>query len=211
MAARPLRPRRGEGAGAVRAARLTVAGILAYAAIDLALVFLRPRFSILHSAESDYGSRGPWAWLMDLNFLLRAALSLTAVRALSLTSEKGRRLRAALGLLIVWAVGSGLLAFFPDDPVGTPTHRAGAVHLGVAFVAFVAVAGGTIIATGALRTQPRWRPVAVPMTTLSWGALVPLLLLGRAGLRPHTLGGSTRSCSSPPSCCGWPSSPGPWP
>jgi hypothetical protein len=37
--------------------------------IDVALVFLRPHFSVLHNAESDYGSRGPYACLMDLKCL----------------------------------------------------------------------------------------------------------------------------------------------
>jgi hypothetical membrane protein len=171
------------------AARLALAGIVLYAIIDTALVFLRPQFSILHSAESDYGSRGSWAWLMDLNFLLRCGLSLAVIGALSITAAKSRRLQAALGLLIVWALGSGLLAFFPDDPAGTPLRTAGAVHLAVAFVAFVAVLAGTILGSMALQSQARWRRVAIPMGALSWGALVPLLLLGRAGFRPSSLGG----------------------
>jgi hypothetical protein len=70
------------------------AGIALYVAIDVALVFLRPRLSVLHNAESDYGSRGRWAWVMDLNFALRCALSLAAVQALRL-AVAGRRLHAA--------------------------------------------------------------------------------------------------------------------
>src|ERR1700722_12167850 len=62
---------------------LALAGVAAYAAIDVALAFLRPDYSLLYNAESDYGHGGPWAWLMDLNFLLRCALSLAAAGALS--------------------------------------------------------------------------------------------------------------------------------
>ncbi|MGH2884456.1 MAG: DUF998 domain-containing protein [Solirubrobacteraceae bacterium] len=171
------------------AAQIALGGILLYAVIDTALVFLRPHFSILHNAESDYGSRGSWAWLMDLNFLLRCVLSLAAALAVRLTAEMSRRLRVALGLLTVWALASGLLAFFPDDPAGTRTHWTGSVHLALAFVAFLAVLVGTILASGALRAQARWRPVAIPMAVLAWGGLVPLLLLGRAGFHPHSLGG----------------------
>jgi hypothetical membrane protein len=170
-------------------ARLALAGVVLYAIIDTALLFLRPQFSFLHNAESDYGSSGPWAWLMDLNFLLRCGLSLALVGAVSVTAAKSRRLRAALGLLILWALGSGLLAFFPDDPAGTPLRTSGAVHLAIAFVAFVAVLAGTILGTMALQSQPRWRRVAIPMAVLSWGALVPLLLLGRVHFSPHSLGG----------------------
>jgi hypothetical membrane protein len=179
----------GAPADGVRAARVAIAGIVAYAAIDVALVFLRPRFSVLHNAESDYGSKGPYAWLMDLDFVVRCVLSLAAVRALTVAAAGGRRLRAGLALLVVWSVASGLLAFFPDDPVGTKTHGLAKVHLALAGIAFVAVALGTRVVTRALRAEEGWRPVIAPLAVLSWGALVPLLLLGRAHLRPHSLGG----------------------
>ena len=56
-------------------ARLTLAGVAVYVAIDVLLAFLRPGYSLIYNAESDYG-RGPWFWVMDINFLLRCALSL---------------------------------------------------------------------------------------------------------------------------------------
>jgi Protein of unknown function (DUF998) len=173
-------------------ARAAFAGVALYAAIDTALLFLRPQFSLLHSAESDYGSHGSWAWVMDLNFLLRCGLSLAAVRAIALgnaNAERSPRLRVGLGLVTVWAIASGLLAFFPDDPAGTPTHTSGRVHLALAFVAFIAVLIGTIILARALAPAPRWQSVATAMTVLARGAVLPLLLLGHARLRPHSLGG----------------------
>lgn len=172
-----------------RWSRAAIAGIVAYAAIDTALVFLRPEFSVLHNAESDYGSKGAYAWLMDLNFLIRCALSLAAVRAIALATGATGRARVGLALLVVWAVASGLLAFFPDDPAGTPHHTAGRVHLALAGIAFVAVAVGTRITTRALRTAEEWRGVLAPLAVLSWGAIVPVLLLGHSHLRPHSLGG----------------------
>jgi hypothetical membrane protein len=172
-----------------RWSRAAILGIAAYAAIDTALVFLRPEFSVLHNAESDYGSKGAYAWLMDANFVLRCLLSLAAVRALALATGATGRLRTGLALLVVWSVASGLLAFFPDDPVGTTTHGLARVHLALAGIAFVAVAIGTRVVTRALRTADEWRPVIVPMAVLSWGAIVPALLLGRTHLRAHSLGG----------------------
>lgn len=169
-------------------ARAAVAGVLAYVVIDVALVFLRPHLSVLHNAESDYGSSGRYAWVMDLNFVLRCLLSLAVVRALALAGGSPR-LRAALWLLGVWSICSGLLAFFPDDPVGTKTHGLGEVHLALAGLAFVAVVIGTRMATRVLRSEPAWRPVVGLLTLLSWGALVPVLLLGHAHLRPRSLGG----------------------
>jgi hypothetical membrane protein len=175
---------------AVASSRVAIAGIVVYVTIDVALVFLRPRFSVLHNAESDYGSRGPYAWLMDLDFLLRCALSLLVAAAIALTCTLTGRLRAGLALLVVWALASGLLAFFPDDPVGTKLRDGSAkVHVALAFVAFAAVIVGTRVVTRSLRRRAAWRPVAAPLAVLSWGALVPIVLLGRAHLRADSLGG----------------------
>ena len=180
---------RGATGSAAAWAKAAIGGIVLYVAIDVALVFLRPHFSVLHNAESDYGSAGRYGWVMNLNFLLRCALSLAAVQALRLAVPPGRRLRAGLALIAVWAVTSGLLAFFPDDPVGTKTHGLAKVHLALAAVAFIGVALGTRLSTRALRREPAWRPVVVPLMVLSWGAFVPVLLLGKTHLRPHSLGG----------------------
>jgi len=172
-----------------RWAQAALAGIAVYVAIDVALVFLRPHFSVLHNAESDYGSAGRYAWLMDLNFVLRCALSLAAVRALVLVAGAGGRLRVALASLSVWAFASGLLAFFPDDPVGTRTHGLANVHLVLALVAFVAVVVGTRSATRTLRLDPAWQPAVPLLALLSLGAFVPIVLLAKAHLRVYSLGG----------------------
>jgi hypothetical membrane protein len=179
---------RGEMRDARAWAKAAIWGIVLYLAIDVALVFLRPQFSVLHNAESDYGSKGRYSWVMDANFLLRCALSLATIQALRL-AVPARRLRAGLALIAVWALGSGLLAFFPDDPVGTKTHGLAKVHLVLAAVAFLGIVLGTRVATSSLRRERAWGPVVAPLIVLSWGALVPVLLLGKAHLRPHSLGG----------------------
>lgn len=166
-----------------------ITGILLYAAIDVALVFLRPGFSVLHNAESDYGSKGAYAWLMDLNFVLRGLLGLAVVRALAIVVRDSGRLRAGMAFLALWSVASGLLAFFPDDPVGTTTRGLAKVHVVMAGIAFLAVVVGTRLVTRALRSEAVWQPIVAPLSFLSWGALLPILLLGRAHLHPHSLGG----------------------
>jgi uncharacterized protein DUF998 len=88
----------------------TLAGVIVYVAIDVILRFLRPGYSLLYNAESDYG-RGPWYWVMDVNFPLRCALSLALVGALSQVVRPDGRTRAGLVPLVVWSVCSGLLAF----------------------------------------------------------------------------------------------------
>lgn len=171
-------------------ARFALAGIVVYVVLDVALVFLRPHFSVLHNAESDYGSSGSYAWVMDLNFLLRGAFSLAVARALALAGGlRGQRASVAKWGLTVWALASALLAFFPDDPVGTTTHGLGRVHLALAFVAFAAVVVGTAAASRATRAGGPLRSRSGVLLALAAGALVPIVLLAHAKLRPHTLGG----------------------
>jgi hypothetical protein len=166
----------------------TLLGILIYLALDVALVFLRPHLSVLHSAESDYGSAGAYAWVMDMNFVLRCLLSLSAIGALMLTVAR-KTLGVGPWLLAVWAICSGLLAFFPDDPVGSRIHGSGSVHLALAGVAFLCVIIGTLQTTRALRADRRFAPVRHALAATALLAVVALLLLGHAHLRPHSLGG----------------------
>jgi hypothetical protein len=65
-------------------------------AIDVLLAFLPPGYSLIYNADSDYG-RGPWFWVMDLNFLLRCALSLAIAGALSPVLRPDGRTRGGPG------------------------------------------------------------------------------------------------------------------
>jgi hypothetical membrane protein len=169
-------------------ARLTLAGIAVYVAIDVLLAFLRPGYSLLYNAESDYG-RGPWYWVMDLNFLLRCALSLAIAAALYQAARPDGRTRGGLALLVTWAICSGLLAFFADDPEGTPQHGSGIVHLILAFIAFTCITIGTILISASLLSDPAWSPAAPVLLALSVAGAVAYLLLGTAGQHHHAPGG----------------------
>jgi hypothetical protein len=164
-------------------ARLAVAGVAGYVAIDILLAFLRPGYSLIYNAESDYG-RGPWFWVMDANFLLRCALSLAIVDALSQVLRPDGRTRGGLALLVTWAICSGLLAFFADDIEGTPQHGSGVVHLILAFIAFTAIAIGAILISASLMSDPAWRPAAPVLLAISIAAAIAYLLLGGA-LKHH--------------------------
>jgi hypothetical membrane protein len=166
-----------------------VVGTAIYVLIDVVLVFLRPQFSVLHNAESDYGSAGPWGWVMDVNFLLRGLIGLTLVGALALAAARSGTLTAALGLLGVWAIGSGLLAFFPDDPAGTTLQTSGRVHLALAAVEFLAMILASFVTLRALRADARFDPIRMRLRVLAWAGVVAILLLGKAGIRDHSLGG----------------------
>ncbi|MFZ0995016.1 MAG: DUF998 domain-containing protein [Candidatus Dormiibacterota bacterium] len=171
-----------------RLALLAVAGVLLYVLIDALLAFLRPDVNLIHNAESDYGV-GPYSWLMDVNFLLRCGLSLAAAGAIVRLASTGGRLRLGAGFLMAWAVGSGILAFFPDNPAGTPVTTSGLVHLCVAFLAFTCVVIGTVVLSVKFRLVPQLRQAVPFLLSISIAAVVPFLLLGHTDFRPGTLAG----------------------
>ena len=92
-------------------------------------------------------------------------------------------LRAGLGLVVVWAVTSGSLAFFPDDLAGAAATTSGRLHLLLALVAFVAMSVGAVIAAYALSRDPAWRPVVPLLLGLAVAGLVALPLVGRPPLK----------------------------
>lgn len=171
-----------------RLALLSFIGVLFYVAIDVTLFFLRPDLPILTHAESDYGN-GPWSWLMDINFLLRCALSLAAVLALWSALPRGLFNRIGLVLLGAWAVGSGILAFFSDDLEGALPTVHGEIHLLVATIAFLCCLLATLFLTITLARRWRRQPVVIGLI-LSWViAAVGQFLLVRHGFTPGSLDG----------------------
>jgi hypothetical membrane protein len=177
--------------GQVRARLLAwsaLAGIIAYVAIDALLAFLRPGYSLIYNAESDYG-RGPWFWVMDLNFLLRCALSLAVVGALASVTRSDGLARGGRILLVIWAACSGLLAFFADDLEGQAVTASGIVHLALALIAFPCVAVGTILISSSLRTDPAWRSASAVLLAVSVAGVAAFLLLGTAFGHQHAPGG----------------------
>jgi hypothetical membrane protein len=169
-------------------ARFALAGVAVYVAIDVLLAFLRPGYSLIYNAESDYG-RGPWYWVMDLNFLLRCALSLAIAAALYRVARLDGRTRWGLALLATWAICSGLLAFFADDPEGTPQTGSGVVHVVLAFIAFTCVTIGAILVSASLMSDPARRPTARVLLAISVAGAVVYLLLGTAGKHHQAPGG----------------------
>jgi hypothetical protein len=201
----------GSTAPSRRWAWLAVAGIVLYVAVDVGLALLRPDVSLLHDPESDYGN-GAWSWLMDLNFLIRAGLSIAAMLAIAPLlgmASRGRVTQASpmsassamedapggvaaqlgIGLLVVWAAASGLLAFFPDDLRGAVITAHGRVHLLAALVAFAGAAVGTLLLSRVLSRVAGWAAASRLLLGISIAGLVAALLFASTGLREHALGG----------------------
>jgi Protein of unknown function (DUF998) len=169
-------------------ARLSLAGVASYVAIDVLLAFLRPGYSLIYNAESDYG-RGPWYWVMDINFLLRCALSLALAAALYRVIRLDSGARGGLALLVSWAVSSGLLAFFADDLEGQPLTASGIVHLILAFIAFTCIVIGTVLISASLLSDPDWRPAAPALLAISVCGAIAYLLLAAALQHHHAPAG----------------------
>jgi hypothetical membrane protein len=188
IAAVPAAGRRARWLRPASLAGLALAGVIVYVATDVLLRFLRPGYSLLFNAESDYG-RGAWYWVMDLNFLLRCALSLAIAAALRRAVSADGRLRGGLALIAAWAVCSGLLAFFADDPRGQPLTGSGVIHLLLAFIAFPCVTVGTILVSSSLMAEPAWQQAGRALLAVSAAGAAALLLLASASGHPHAPGG----------------------
>jgi Protein of unknown function (DUF998) len=169
--------------GTQRLALLSCLGVALYLVIDVILFFLRPDLPIVARAESDYGN-GPWSWLMDLNFLLRCALSLAALLAFWSALPRAPLNRIGLVLLGVWAVGSGLLAFFPDNPVGTPLTVHGTIHILLAVIAFFCCWFATLFLTIVLARRWRRHPVVIGLILCWVMAAVGMVLVSSQGPAP---------------------------
>lgn len=176
------------GVSPSKLALLASCGVVLYVLIDVLLAFLRPGVSLLHQAESDYGV-GPYSWLMDINFLLRGALSLTLCGALLSVRPRRTAQQVGVGFLAAWGVGSAILAFFPDDPLGTPVTTSGEVHLAVALLAFLCAVVATIVLPVDSRRVDALRssfPVLLAVAVL---AALALALLGHHSYGRQALGG----------------------
>ncbi len=160
-------------------------GAFGYAAVDVVLQTLPPYYSPISEAESNLAV-GPYGWIMNLNFLGRAVLTLCAVIALSRCGPATTLRRIGLPLLLIGGLCSAILAFFPTDiaPVGVAGLHAssvvGTVHLVVATTGFVLALCGFLLVTGWLRSSSGLRRAFVPALTCALLATAGLLTVGLA-------------------------------
>lgn len=166
---------------------IVVLGTVTYVAIDIVLTLLRPNYNWLHNAESDYG-RGTYFWIMDSNFLLRCFFSLALAKAL-LVRFRDKSVGKASIWIILWAVGSGLLAFFADNPYGYPKLWSGNIHILIALAAFVSAVVAMIVFRRLAPMMGLGSSATFLLAFLPAIAIISLILLGHAGFHPHSFGG----------------------
>ena len=180
------------GARVRRYGTWAIAGIILYVILDIVAQVLPPHYSPIRQAESDLAV-GPYGFIMRLNFLVRAALSLLVVSALA-TALRPARARWGLVLCSIWGVTSGLLALFNtdilDDPRLDPVlhHTAhGELHLVLALIGFIAAPLGAILIARTFSRAAEFR--AAGRTSMVWALVSLAALLATRPLATHHAGG----------------------
>jgi hypothetical protein len=95
-------------AGKRRYAAAAMAGVVIYAVVDIVLHLLPPHYNPISDAESNLAV-GPFGWIMNLNFLGRAAMTFCLIAAVSRTGPATELRRTGSWLLAVGGVCSGVL------------------------------------------------------------------------------------------------------
>ncbi|MGD0645194.1 MAG: DUF998 domain-containing protein, partial [Candidatus Bathyarchaeia archaeon] len=113
-------------------------------------------------------------YIMTINFLNRGLLSLEFLFAflgtVRLTEGNIAKYRRGFFLLGTWSVGALLLAIFPTDVPATPISWHGAIHLGVAALAFLTGAFGALalsLKMGGNPTLQKVRQFALPIAAMA--------------------------------------------
>jgi len=140
------------------ALRTTIFGIAVYVVLDIVAQLLPPHYSPIRQAESDLGV-GPYGWVMDVNFVVRGALSLAFAyglyRAWPTTS---RAPKLSLVLIGAWGIGAFILALNPADVSG-PTTLHGTIHVVTGFLAFLFVTVGVLGVSYSMPDLFPWKSV----------------------------------------------------
>jgi hypothetical protein len=134
---------------------LTLAAVLYFAAVIIALHFLRPDLDPFGTPTSAYAV-GEYGGLMTSAFLVMAFGTLTLVSGL--VRELPRTTPATVGvvLLTLWAVGLVVAASFPIDLQGAPQTTDGRIHRINGPLAFLSLTLGIFIVSRCFRGQEKW-------------------------------------------------------
>lgn len=136
-----------EKSGSAKFFWAVIFGLVLYVVLDAVAQVLPPHYSPISQAESALAV-GKFGFIMTLNFLNRAVLSLLFIyaflRTLDLVGVTRSQFRTGTYLFSVWAVGAVLLAAFPTDVPATSVSWHGGIHLVVAIIAFIGGAFGTV-------------------------------------------------------------------
>ncbi|CAD5993853.1 DUF998 domain-containing protein [Agreia sp. COWG] len=181
-------------------ASLGVGLVLLYVVIDVALQLLPPHYSAISDAESNLAV-GPFGWLMSVNFVSRAVLTLCVVVVVGRVGPPTAVRLVGCVLVSLAGVCSAALVFFPTDVNGpgefgiAPTTATGTVHVVFATTGFLLALAGMLLLASWMRGMPqmaRVRRAANGFVVLASSGLV-LLAVSIAWV-PSVLGLTERVC-----------------
>ncbi len=166
------------------AARLSIAAIVAYQALLVAVIFIRPDLDAARKPISEYAI-GRHGWVMVLAFLA-AAVSYGCLFVAVRPAIRGAAGRVGLGILGVCALATVGVGVFVADPVVTPLTELttiGTLHVicgfsALALLPFAAllltydVARGSLSAAAVLRWTA-WLPLAGLVLHLALSLVMP--------------------------------------
>jgi hypothetical protein len=174
--------------------------VVAYAAIDVALQLLPPHYSPIADAESNLAV-GPFGWIMNLNFLGRAAMTFCVLVVVSRIRPASTMRRAGSLLLGLAGLCSAALVLFATDVNGpgefgiAPTTSVGTIHVVIATAGFLLALAAMILLTLWMRRAPELLGVRRAATVLVGVAVLGLLSLAISIVFvPTVLGATERIC-----------------
>ncbi|SMQ61095.1 DUF998 domain-containing protein [Agreia sp. VKM Ac-1783] len=172
----------------------------AYVAIDVVLQLLPPHYSPVADAESNLAV-GPFGWVMNLNFLARAAMTFCVLVVVAHIGRSTKTRRLGSPLLALAGLCSAALVFFPTDVNApgefgiAPTTMVGAVHVAFATTGFLLALAAMTLLTIWMRGAPslaRVRRAAAVMLGVAVAGLVSLAV--SIAWVPSVLGLTERLC-----------------
>ena len=159
------------------AARLSIAAVITYQVILIAVIFIRPDLDPSWHTISEWAI-GPHGWIMVLAFLI-SALSYGSLFVAIKSQIRGSWGKAGLGILLICAIGTVGVGVFVTDPMPlTPAKglsTRGALHLIFGSSALVLLPFAALLINLSLALKnPAWAPAR---RALLWTAGLPLLAL----------------------------------
>jgi hypothetical protein len=174
--------------------------VVVYVAIDVVLQLLPPHYSPVVDAESNLAV-GPFGWVMNLNFLGRAAMTFCVLVVVSGIRPPSAMRRTGSLLLGLAGLCSAALVFFATDVNGpgefgiAPTTTVGTIHVVIATSGFLLALAAMVLLTLWMRGAPGLLGVRRAATVFLGLALAGLVSLGASiAFVPTVLGATERIC-----------------
>jgi len=157
------------------AARLSIAAVITYQVMLIALIFIRPDLDPSWHTISEWAI-GRYGWMMRLAFLT-SALSYGSLFVAIKSAVRGPWGKTGLGMLLICTIGTVGVGIFVTDPMPlTPAKglsTTGVLHVLFGSSALVLLPFAALLVNSSLALKnPVWAPAR---RALLWTAGVPLL------------------------------------